>query len=236
MAGWRDALKRSPAAEAAARSAWRGAHRAIRPIQVRRLRPDGPLRVVIGAGHHRRPGWLNTDVFPYGLDDVYLDATRRFPFGDGTVDRIYAEHVIEHVPHEAGQHVLRECRRVLAAGGRVRLATPDIHRVVALLGPDDHAAYVRWSNETYAPELVDGRAADPVFAVNRLFHEWGHTFLYDEAALRRELIDAGLVDAVRCEVGESEDPAFRGIENHGDQIPECWNRFETLVMEATKPV
>ena len=36
-------------------------------------------------------------------------------------------------------------------------------------------------------------------------------------------------------VGHSDDPAFDGIDFHGESIPAEWNDFETMVLEATAP-
>jgi len=61
----------------------------------------------------------------------------------------------------------------------------------------------------------------------------GHAdgYLYDEAALRSELLAAGFTGIVRTNAGESNDPNFRGLEARtGDT-----ERATTLVLEATKP-
>jgi hypothetical protein len=58
---------------------------------------------------------------------------------------------------------------------------------------------------------------------------------YDQQTLRRILEDAGFVDIVRWEPGESGDPALRGVESHGRALgDEDVNRFETLVLEGTR--
>ena len=57
---------------------------------------------------------------------VKADASRRLPFGDETVDKIYSSHFLEHIPYAKGLHVLKECRRVLLKGGTMRLVVPDL--------------------------------------------------------------------------------------------------------------
>ena len=71
--------------------------------------------------------------------------------------------------------------------------------------------------------------------INRLFHEWGHRFLYDEATLTAALVAAGFTDVARMAVGHSDDPHFDGIDFHGESIPAEWNDFETMVLEAARP-
>ena len=39
----------------------------------------------IGAGNHHLDGWLTTDLEPLDLQTVYMDATKRLPFEEGSV-------------------------------------------------------------------------------------------------------------------------------------------------------
>jgi hypothetical protein len=72
----------------------------IRVSSTRRLREliaasSPPWNVHIGAGGVELPGWVNTDVnWP---TRYWLDATRRWPFGEGTVARVFSDNVIEHL-------------------------------------------------------------------------------------------------------------------------------------------
>jgi predicted SAM-dependent methyltransferase len=227
-------LKRQPRVEAASLAGWTAICRARRPAQVRRfLDAPGPHRLILGASRHHLDGWLATDLIPKTRAVVYLDATEPFPFPDASIDRILCEHMIEHVPAESGAGLLAECRRVLAPGGRLRLATPDLRNVLSLGEADlddRRRRYVAWSNAEFGQE-----EAGAVTVINRLFREWGHQFLYDESTLREALATAGFVDVERGAVGHSDDPDFDGIDFHGESIPAEWNDFETMVVEAVRP-
>ncbi len=227
-------LKRSPRMAAAALAGWQAVGRARRPAQVRRfLAGPGPHRMILGASRHHLDGWLATDLIPKDRQGLLLDATEPFPFPDRSIDRILCEHMIEHVDAEHGTALLAECRRVLVPGGRLRLATPDLTNVLSLGDVDldeRRRAYIAWSNAEFG--LGDEGA---VTVINRLFHEWGHRFLYDEATLREALVGAGFTNVQRVAVGHSDDPDFAGIDFHGESIPAEWNDFETMVLEATAP-
>src|SRR5579863_357329 len=95
------------------------------------LRSHPNRKLQIGAGSANYPDWLNTDIAPYP-EDIYMDATRHFPLPDGSFQYIFAEHVIEHLTYEQGLAMLRECHRVLAPGGKIRLATPNLLKYFAL--------------------------------------------------------------------------------------------------------
>jgi predicted SAM-dependent methyltransferase len=227
-------LKRQPRIEAASLAGWTAICKARRSGQIRRfLDAPGSRRVILGASRHRLDGWLATDLIPKNRHSVYLDATEPFPFPDGSLDRLLCEHMIEHVPAEAGALLLAEARRVLKPGGRIRLATPDLDNVLGLGAPeldDRQRRYVAWSNAQFGAE-----EAGAVTVINRLFHEWGHQFLYDETTLREALERAGFVDVQRVAVGHSDDADFDGIDFHGESIPAEWNDFETMVVEGAVP-
>lgn len=227
------AVRESPLLDQTARSGWSLVQKGLRQRKIARhvgaLGPGEPLRVLIGAGPHSRPGWLATDITPSRKDVVYVDATRPLPFATDSVDLVYTEHMIEHIPFEAGQRMLREIERVLRPGsGRVRISTPDFERVVALAVSAD-------------PEVTElmaranarhGSPPDAVFAVNRLFSSYGHQFLWSEELLRSELAAAGLRAVERQQVGRSDHAAFVGMEQHGGRITHAWNAYQSLIVEA----
>lgn len=234
----RELVKRDERIDRLARAALTWATRTQRPAQVRRfLAQDGPHRVILGASTQQRDGWLSTDLLPRTGGTVYLDATKRFPFPDRSIDRILSEHMIEHMDRPAGSSMLSECHRVLVPGGRIRLATPNIDNVLQLAAPAPGSAeadYVAWSNEAFGESLDPVEIDASVHAVNRLFREWGHRFLYSPELLVRDLERAGFSSISRASVGASDDVDFDGIDFHGETVPDRWNRFETMVFEAEK--
>jgi SAM-dependent methyltransferase len=72
-------------------------------------------RLHVGCGRNRFKGWINPDIDPRADLVVFLE--KRLPFSDGFLDRIYSEHVLEHVPCEIGLAFLKEARRALKPGG-----------------------------------------------------------------------------------------------------------------------
>ena len=226
----------SPFLSQSAESTWTVLQKAQRGRKIRRY-VDGTdmVRVMIGAGPTQTAGWLATDLLPSRGDVVFLDAGEAFPFDSASVDRIHTEHMIEHVDHEIGARMLAECFRVLKPGGRIRVATPDFDKVIALAGPVDGAV-------TETMVASNGRngidASDPhqaIYAVNRLFSAYGHRFLYTESMLRDRLSAAGFTGIVRHDVGASDDPEFAGLDSHDGQIAADWNRYQTVVLEAERP-
>jgi predicted SAM-dependent methyltransferase len=207
-------------------------HRRSRRVIAGYLATHTTRKLQIGAGHNPLPGWLCTDIAPVHPGIAYLDATQPFPLPDGSFDLVSSEHMIEHIPYGAGMFMLRECHRILKAGGRVRVATPDLQVLLALNTAQPaplQQRYLRWITERFLP----GRACHPVFVINNAFRNWGHQFLYDAAILQAALETAGFVQVTRQPPGKSADAALQGLEVHGDHIGDQeLNSFETMVFEA----
>jgi predicted SAM-dependent methyltransferase len=233
------ALQKYPAAYNAARFAYLGAcipqARARRPYQIRKYLRNAEdfTGLQIGAGTHQLPGWLKTDLYP-NWAAVYLDATKRFPFADATFDYVVAEHIIEHISHESAQRMLQECHRVLKEGGVLRVSTPNIeltHRLMHSPLTSELQRYVSWSNHMYGgPDNLDS----PIHVVNRLQHEWGHQFLYDENTLTVSFRKAGFIQVDRCSPRKSVHWPLVNIDSHGEVIGEEFNELESLILEAIK--
>ncbi len=211
--------------------------RAIRPLVIKQYLKSHQVRKLhIGAGSNILPGWLNTDRSSSLPRVLFLDAANPFPFRDATFDYIYSEHLIEHLTYKQGQLMLRECFRVLKPGGSIRTATPDLETLIGLYTPQKSSVqqrYIHWVVDKFYPEI--GIYQESV-VINSSFRNFGHQFLYDFALLRTALEKAGFVAITRYNVGESDDEVFRGIESHAAAGDEEMNRFETMVVEARRPL
>lgn len=68
-----------------------------------------------------RLGRAHRSVLPAGLVQGSLDA---LPLRDGTVDILFLNQVLEHIPHSHIDQVLQECRRALRTDGSLILSVP----------------------------------------------------------------------------------------------------------------
>ena len=142
------------------------------------LREHGVRKLHLGAAENVQPGWLNTDLHGYGHGGelVYLDVRKPFPLPDASFDFVFSEHMLEHLTYADGQHCLRECRRILRPGGRIRIATPSLDRLIRLYDAeltDLQRRYVEWSLRTFVP-YADAQL--PGFVLNNFLRDWGHEF------------------------------------------------------------
>jgi predicted SAM-dependent methyltransferase len=186
-------------------------NKALAPIGARRLQAAlgrrRPVKLNIGCGAMRLPGWVNTDVT--WRPSMYLDITRPWPIADDSVDAIYADNVIEHLTLVAARVVFREAHRVLKVGAVFRLATPDVERVARAYLENGELA-----RAGIARNREKGRDLRyPVELLRTVFAEEGHHlgFCYDFESISTEMSEAGFT-VERVEAGCSTWPDLVGLE------------------------
>jgi ubiquinone/menaquinone biosynthesis C-methylase UbiE len=169
------------------------------------------LRLNIGARNTRIPGWTNVDVYPA---DVACNISRGLPFENGSASYVFMAHVLEHFfyPEEA-LDVLREVRRVLKAGGALRVVVPDIRAYVLAYATknrsffDDKNTYVGRPNseQTMLEQLLiyAGVGPAPRYLIS------SHKFGYDFETLKKSLLGAGFSSVTKSGYMGSTVPELR---------------------------
>ncbi|MEX5636999.1 class I SAM-dependent methyltransferase [Parafrankia sp. FMc2] len=174
--------------------------------QARAIASSGdPLRLHLGCGPHRLPGWVNVDLRDPAAD-LRLDVRAGLPFDDGAAVAVYLAHILEHVeyPDEA-RRVLRECCRTLGDGGLLRVAVPDLCSFLDAYAAGDDGFFEyferRWEREPAPTPLASflhhAGAGEFPWVADR------HRFGYDERTLGELLRDAGFTDVRRCSAGDT---------------------------------
>lgn len=97
------------------------------------------LNLHLGCGPKHMDGWINVDFFDNRNADVVTDLAAPWPWADGSVDKIYSNHVFEHLPFG---HTFSECYRVLIMGGTVRFVVPHANTFVHLFNPTHITKFV----------------------------------------------------------------------------------------------
>ncbi|MCV3272655.1 class I SAM-dependent methyltransferase [Roseobacter sinensis] len=192
------------------------------------LERDGFKGLQVGCGPHINSGWHNSDIFmprPFfrGFTkqeselDLHVDITEPLPYPDDSLDAIYAEEVLEHVPNPAGRAFLSEAKRVLRPGGVLRLTTPDalgICKVFAGGVPDVDVEHWEpfWLNPYWSRE----------YWLNGQFYLYGHQHLWTFEELSDALGQSGFKKVERVEPMQtnSEMPQLANLERHAVSNPE----------------
>src|SRR5580704_992300 len=80
----------------------------------------------LGCGDRFHPNWENLDFVPVDRTVKAHDLRRGIPYPDGCFDVVYHSHVLEHFSKVEAPQFLRECFRVLAPSGIIRVVVPDL--------------------------------------------------------------------------------------------------------------
>lgn len=90
------------------------------------------LRLHIG-GTEAKEGWKILNVQPGPHVDFVGSCTSLEQFADGSVEEVYASHVLEHLGfRDELPQALREIHRVLKPGGLCRISVPDFETLCQL--------------------------------------------------------------------------------------------------------
>ncbi len=191
----------------------------------RRLRRQKGLSVNIGSGGKGRKGWINVDVEWHKDTDFRLDIRRRLPFATGSVKRILAEHVVEHVDfrHDVPP-IFAEFHRILEPGGTARVIVPDAERFLRAYASGNSED---WRALGWNPAALPEDIHTPMHIVNHIFHQSGeHLFAYDFATLEFAFKRAGFETVLR--------QAFRGSRDPELAIDQENHRPYSLYVEAVR--
>lgn len=86
---------------------------------------DGPLRINLGCGGRRLPGYVGVDAVERPAADI-VAAADKLPFGDNQAEEVMAIHLAEHLLPWDLPVALAEWFRVMKPGGRLVLELPDL--------------------------------------------------------------------------------------------------------------
>jgi len=180
----------------------------LNPIYVYRLlklKHNNTISLNLGSGGNGRQDWINIDARPthHGLYIAY-DIRRKLPIRSSTVERIYAEHVIEHLDFRYDiPKLFAECYRVMKPGSIFRIVVPDVEKFVNAYVSKEQS---RWDALGLADESDDLAFVSPMHVLNHVFHQEGeHLFGYDFDTLRIALENANLKTVVKQAYNQSLD-------------------------------
>lgn len=170
------------------------------------------MKLHLGCGRNIMPGWENLDGSPEkGAKKWWAP---KLPYQAQSVEFIYSEHFLEHLPKKIAVETLKECFRVLRPGGFLRISTPNLRNIALSYLHDmvpDYSA-VGWFPKS------------PCDFFNEAVREWGHLYIWDQEELFSQLSLSGFSLLYSCNYKESPSPGLSGLEtrpNYGDLIVEA---------------
>jgi predicted SAM-dependent methyltransferase len=171
-----------------------------------------------GCGTEPEPGWINSDIKEDPAVDISCDILDGLPLEEGSIDYAVSIHALPELRYPDLAPALMELRRVLAPGGVLRLALPDLDRAIE--------AYRAGDRDYFLVPDEDARALGSKLIVQMLWYGYSKSlFTFDFVA---ELLDRAGFDGVRrCEFQQTHSPypEIVSLDNR---------REESLFVEARK--
>jgi predicted SAM-dependent methyltransferase len=207
-------------------------------------------RLNLGCGHIQPPGWVNVDgsnrawlasrlpwldeslvalkIFPpteFNRRTAWANLLKPFPWQTGSVDAAYLGEMLEHFTKEEGEHILRECRRVLRPAGVIRIRVPDnaafwahyldeYNQMKQKPREQWSQQHTRWTGMFF--ETLCIRRPRPWHSMGH-FHKW----MYDDISLSLLLEQIGYKDVRRRAFHDSAIPEISAVEERDDLIVEA---------------
>lgn len=138
----------------------------------------------------------------------FVDIRKGLPLGDGTAAFIYCSHVLEHLERWESLRILRECRRVLKPGGRLRVVVPDLAIICR--------SYLEGNTAWDTCRMLWGHAKDvePAGWKGRLARHFirPHQWHYGHAEMEQLMRDAGFAEVRASRFREGDFPDLDPLE------------------------
>jgi SAM-dependent methyltransferase len=208
--------------------------KASESVNENKMNKDDPVYVQYGCGQSCPVGWINFDASPnvilqkvpiirsfirtrFPKQVRYGNIVRGLPFAEGSVDGIYASHVLEHLSLDEFWKALENTFVLLRPGGSFRLVVPDLE--------------VR--TRTYLERLSAGEAESNSWFMRISYlgceHRWkglngllrvlfghsAHLWMWDERSISAALKKIGFIKVRRASFNDSSDDAFLLVEDAG---------------------
>ena len=154
-----------------------------------------------------------------------MNAAKPWPLADDSLEVIYSSHMVEHFDPSEARTFLAEARRVLEPGGILRLALPDLERLVERYVGDRDADAFMGSLHVCSPRQTALAARVGLF----LYGNRGHNWMYDARSLLRLVAASGFTEVRSLSAGETSIPDPGALD-----LAE--RESESLYIEARKPV
>jgi len=150
------------------------------------------MKLNMGAGEGKLPGYMNVDNRPEANPDVLYDLEKvPYPWSSESAEEIVWKDSLEHLSWRVIRDVLKECRRILKSGGRMYIQCPDMEDIARRIILDPNFKY----GDVGQPEAIGfwvyGRQ-DPVPGG---YGGWGgfHKAGFTVPTLKRLLEETGFV-------------------------------------------
>jgi predicted SAM-dependent methyltransferase len=156
------------------------------------------MKLHLGCGEKHLEGFINVDVRELKGVDLVDDIKKLNSFENGSIDLIYASHVLEHIGRREYMEVIRRWYDILKTDGVLRIAVPDFEKIVEHYNENKNLTLLRgflYGGQTY-PENY-------------------HYCTWDFKTLSQDLKTVGFKEVIRYDWSKTE-------HSHIDDFSQCY--------------
>jgi predicted SAM-dependent methyltransferase len=135
--------------------------------------------------------------FCQNSDIYWADVTKKIPLPDASVEIIYSSHMLEHLDKGEVDRFFVEVKRILIKGGILRLAIPDLEKLINSYVQNRDAEDFMDSLNICKPRPKSLQDKIRILAVGSRHHQW----LYDANSLSKLLLENGFSQVKSLEIG-----------------------------------
>jgi predicted SAM-dependent methyltransferase len=186
---------------------------------IRRNRIKDKVLLNVGCGFNPKDNFINLNYeWNPGIDICWDITAERIPLPSDSLEGVYTEHCLEHIPFEKCVETVKEFYRLLKPGGTVRIIVPDgqIYFDLYQAKKTDKSVQLPYAENEETPAI----------SINRIFRGHGHLFIYDFETFALLLQKAGFRDIKKESYGTGRDSRLL--------IDQAHRAVESLYVEATK--
>jgi SAM-dependent methyltransferase len=189
--------------------------------------PEGPItgeqpairRLNWGCGGMSKEGWINSDRADFKGIDIVADILEGLPLETNSIDYAVSNHALPEIAYPDLVPTLSELRRVLKAGGVLRLELPDLEKAIR--------AYVAGDMEYFhlIPD-TDAKTIGGKLVTQMIWYGWSRS-LFTHDFTEELLLAAGFSRTNRCSYLQTASPFPEIVELDSRER-------ESLYIEAVK--
>ena len=173
-----------------------------------------------------------SDLRPVRFGDI----VKGLPIADGSAQGVYASHVLDHLSLTDFWITLENTFCMLRPGGIFRLVVPDLQiyarNYLEKLNAGDADANSWFMQTTSLGHEYRKRGLEAL--ARSIFGNSNHLWMWDENSMAAALKKVGFIGVRRCRFNDSQDEAFRLVEDIGRFYDDSAG-LEHCAMEAIKP-
>lgn len=169
---------------------------------------NNEIKLNLGSGQSKGSnGWITVDQ---NKSDINWDLRKGIPLPDCSVNQIYAEHLLEHIPYKELLIFVSECQRVLIEDGEFKIVVPDASLYINAYNKKQYFRSKESLNDNYH-KVDTGSYLDQVNFIAYMGNE--HKYMFDEENLKNLCLRSGFKDALLVEFDINMDSKSRHFES-----------------------